>query len=53
MLLHSAPRALREGYFEGLAHWGRTGRPSDEDAAAFHLGHDNVWWPHACRRSVR
>ncbi len=45
MLLHFAPGAEREGYFEGLAEWGRTGRPSDEEVAAFYLRHDNVWLP--------
>jgi mannose-6-phosphate isomerase-like protein (cupin superfamily) len=45
MLLHFAPGAPREGYFEGLADWGRNGRPSDEDVAAFYLRHDNTWLP--------
>ena len=45
MLLHFAPGAPREGYFEGLAEWARSGRPSDEEAAAFYLRHDNVWLP--------
>jgi len=43
MLLHFAPGAPREGYFEGLADWGRNGRPNDEDVAAFYLRHDNTW----------
>jgi mannose-6-phosphate isomerase-like protein (cupin superfamily) len=45
MLLHFAPGAEREGYFEGLADWGRNGRPSDAEVAAFYLRHDNVWLP--------
>jgi hypothetical protein len=35
MLLHFAPGAPREGYFEGLAEWVRDGRPSDEEVADF------------------
>jgi mannose-6-phosphate isomerase-like protein (cupin superfamily) len=46
MLLHFAPGAAREGYFEGLAEWARDGRPADEaEVAAFYLRHDNVWLP--------
>jgi quercetin dioxygenase-like cupin family protein len=46
MLIHFAPGAPREGYFEGLAEWGRTGRPTDEaEVAAFYVRHDNVWLP--------
>jgi len=46
MLLHFAPGAPREGYFEGLAEWGRTGRPKDEaEVDAFYRRHDNVWVP--------
>jgi mannose-6-phosphate isomerase-like protein (cupin superfamily) len=46
MLLHFAPGAPREGYFEGLAAWGRTGRPrSADEVAEFYLRHDNVWLP--------
>lgn len=46
MLLHFAPGAPREGYFEGLAEWGRTGRLASEDEIAeFSLHHDNVWLP--------
>jgi len=45
MLLHFAPGAPREGYFEGLADWARDGRPSDAEAADFYLWHDNVWVP--------
>jgi len=43
MLLHFAPGAPREGYFEGLAELAVSGRPSDEELAAFYLRHDNVW----------
>lgn len=45
MLLHFAPGAPREGYFEGLAAWARDGRPSDADAIDFYVRHDNVWVP--------
>jgi mannose-6-phosphate isomerase-like protein (cupin superfamily) len=40
MLLHFAPGAPREGYFEGLT---RVAEMSDEERAAFYLEHDNVW----------
>jgi mannose-6-phosphate isomerase-like protein (cupin superfamily) len=43
MLLHFAPGAPREGYFEGLAGFAREGRPSEEEMAAFYLAHDNTW----------
>jgi len=43
MLIHFAPGAPREGYFEGLAEFGRTGRPGDEEMADFYARHDNVW----------
>src|SRR4051812_35946922 len=46
MLIHFAPGADREGYFEGLAEWGRSGRPTDEaEVADFYRRHDNVWLP--------
>jgi mannose-6-phosphate isomerase-like protein (cupin superfamily) len=45
MLIHFAPGAPREAYFEGLAAWLRTGRPSEEEVAAFYLQHDNIWLP--------
>ena len=41
-LLHFAPGAPREAYFEGLARWGYEGRPSDDEAADFLRRHDNV-----------
>ena len=45
MLIHFAPGAPREGYFEGLAAWARDGRPTEAEAADFYLRHDNVWVP--------
>lgn len=43
MLIHFAPGAPREGYFEGLAElgWGRT--MTEEERLAFYLRHDNHW----------
>ena len=43
MLLHFAPGAPREAYFEDLARFAAEGRPSDEDMTAFYLRHDNIW----------
>ena len=43
MLIHFAPGAPREGYFEGLAEFGRSGRPGAEEMADFYARHDNVW----------
>jgi mannose-6-phosphate isomerase-like protein (cupin superfamily) len=43
MLIHFAPGAPREGYFEGLAKWGREGRPGKDEIDAFYGEHDNVW----------
>ena len=43
MLLHFAPGADREGYFEGLAEFAGSGKPSDEELADFYRRHDNVW----------
>jgi mannose-6-phosphate isomerase-like protein (cupin superfamily) len=40
MLLHFAPGAPREGYFEGLL---RVGEMDDEEKAAFYAEHDNHW----------
>ena len=41
MLIHFAPGAPREAYFEGLARWGFEGRPSEDEAQAFFEAHDN------------
>jgi mannose-6-phosphate isomerase-like protein (cupin superfamily) len=43
MLIHFAPGAPREGYFEGLANWSVAGRPSDAEAEAFYQAHDNIF----------
>jgi mannose-6-phosphate isomerase-like protein (cupin superfamily) len=43
MLIHFAPGAPREAYFEGLAEFGKTGRPGDEEMADFYARHDNTW----------
>jgi mannose-6-phosphate isomerase-like protein (cupin superfamily) len=43
MLIHFAPGGPREGYFEGLAEFAVSGKPSDEEMAAFYLQHDNFW----------
>jgi mannose-6-phosphate isomerase-like protein (cupin superfamily) len=43
MLLHFAPGAPREGYFEGLARFAVEGRPGEEEMAAFFRSHDNTW----------
>ena len=43
MLIHFAPGAPREGYFEGLAEFARSGRPNDEEMAEFYRRHDNIW----------
>ncbi len=40
MLLHFAPGAPREGYFEGLL---RVGEMDEEEKAAFYAEHDNHW----------
>jgi hypothetical protein len=40
MLLHFAPGAPREGYFEGLA---RVDRMSEDERTAFYAEHDNIW----------
>jgi mannose-6-phosphate isomerase-like protein (cupin superfamily) len=40
MLIHFAPGAPREGYFEGLAEFGRSGRPGPEEMAEFLGQHD-------------
>jgi mannose-6-phosphate isomerase-like protein (cupin superfamily) len=43
MLIHFAPGAPREGYFEGLAKWAVEGQPSPEEAEAFYRYHDNTF----------
>jgi len=43
MLIHFAPGAPREGYFEGLARWATDGRPGKETIEAFYREHDNTW----------
>ena len=43
MLIHFAPGAPREAYFEGNARYAREGRGSDEEMAEFYLLHDNYW----------
>ena len=45
MLIHFAPGAPREGYFEGLARWAVDGRPGKEELEAFYREHDNIWIP--------
>jgi mannose-6-phosphate isomerase-like protein (cupin superfamily) len=43
MLIQFAPGAPREAYFEGLAEFGRSGRPGEDEMNAFYLLHDNHW----------
>ena len=43
MLLHFAPGAPREGYFEGLAKFAIEGKPSEEEYLEFMRYHDNHW----------
>jgi mannose-6-phosphate isomerase-like protein (cupin superfamily) len=43
MLIHFAPGAPREGYFEGNARFSREGEPPPDALAAFWAEHDN-WW---------
>jgi quercetin dioxygenase-like cupin family protein len=45
MLIHFSPGADREGYFEGLAEFARSGRPPEAEMAEFYRLHDNVWLP--------
>jgi mannose-6-phosphate isomerase-like protein (cupin superfamily) len=45
MLIHFAPGAPREAYFEGNARFAREGRPSDEELAEFYELHDNFFIP--------
>jgi uncharacterized RmlC-like cupin family protein len=43
MLIHFAPGAPREGYFEGNAAMARGAQMTDEEKAEFYRLHDNVW----------
>lgn len=43
MLIHFAPGAPREGYFEGLARFATEGRPDEEALERFYAEHDNIW----------
>ena len=43
MLIHFAPGAPREAYFEGTAAISTGLRMTDEEAAAFYLRHDTFW----------
>jgi mannose-6-phosphate isomerase-like protein (cupin superfamily) len=43
MLIHFAPGAPREGYFEGQARFAVEGRPDAEALARFYAEHDNTW----------
>jgi mannose-6-phosphate isomerase-like protein (cupin superfamily) len=52
LLIHFAPGAPREAYFEGLAGFAAAGRPSDEEMAAFYVRHDNLLVEPDARRTV-
>jgi mannose-6-phosphate isomerase-like protein (cupin superfamily) len=43
MLIHFAPGAPREGYFEGNARFAVSGRPGEDELAEFYRVHDNYW----------
>ena len=43
MLIHFAPGAPREAYFEGTAAISHGLKMTDEEAAAFYLRHDTFW----------
>jgi mannose-6-phosphate isomerase-like protein (cupin superfamily) len=43
MLIHFSPGAPREGYFEGLAVFARSGPPGAGELEAFYRAHDNEW----------
>ena len=44
ILIHFAPGAPREGYFQGLAELAASGSlPGGEEAADFFARHDNIW----------
>lgn len=43
MLIHFAPGAPREAYFEGLAEFAVSGKPDPDELAEFYRRHDNHW----------
>ena len=43
MLIHFAPGAPREGYFEGNARMAAGDKPDAEALARFYAEHDNIW----------
>jgi mannose-6-phosphate isomerase-like protein (cupin superfamily) len=43
MLIHFAPGAPREPYFEGIAAWPTSGRPGAAELADFYARHDTFW----------
>jgi mannose-6-phosphate isomerase-like protein (cupin superfamily) len=43
MLLHFAPGAPREAYFEGNVDFMVKGKPGEEELAEFYRRHDNIW----------
>jgi mannose-6-phosphate isomerase-like protein (cupin superfamily) len=43
MLIHFAPGAPREGYFEGLAGFAVSGQPPEDELRDFYRRHDNIW----------
>jgi mannose-6-phosphate isomerase-like protein (cupin superfamily) len=43
MLIHFAPGAPREGYFEGLRDFAVNGRPGQDELDEFYRQHDNTW----------
>jgi mannose-6-phosphate isomerase-like protein (cupin superfamily) len=43
LLIHFAPGAPREAYFEANARFARDGRPDEAAMAAFYREHDNYW----------
>ena len=45
MLIHFAPGAPREAYFEANARFQREGRPSEAEMAEFYREHDNFFAP--------
>ena len=43
LLIHFAPGAPREAYFEANARFARDGRPSEAEMADFYREHDNTF----------